>query len=365
MNKTLKIGGDLHPTPVDERDFGLIDFFPQIDISEVPDTDWNFYEPLEIKDQGQTQECTGHGVAEAIEAHEGVIINPSVQYALIKDIVGSPTDDGADLRSAMKSGTKYGAVEKKDCDLGVTNHDGEFLADLKNYPTNVKDLAKKHQQRSFFSIGGRYDAFDNLRVALWQHKAELDLGITGVGWRDNWTDTEKGVVPTEAGVIDGGHCISALPRQKLINGELHLAFMVHYGKEIGDGGIFWFPREVINRDFTYGFYMYKDKDPEECKQFYQLKKGNNVMPTLKKVWDWLVISSADPEKTALTVKGFLNMVASALLIVSPLFHLHVTADQTTATIELSGQVLVLIYGAVSTLTTIFGLIRKIANTWRL
>jgi hypothetical protein len=264
--KQIKIGGNLHPTPPDNRDFGLADIFLQPDISEVP-AEWSFWKPLEIKNQQDTQECTGHGVAAAIEAHEGVILNPSAQYAFIKEIVGSPTDDGADLRSAMKSGLAYGAVEKKDCDIGVDNRNGAFLADLANYPPEVIEQAKPHKQASYFNATrGRYNRFDNFRSWLWYFRNEKPVIVTGVGWRENWTYAEGGVIPEDQGDIAGGHCVVILPEQRIINGEPYLKIQNSYSIDVGDKGCFWVNRKVVNRDFTFGGYIFKDLDPEVVKQ---------------------------------------------------------------------------------------------------
>ena len=269
--KILHIGGNLQKTPADNRDFGLIDFYVQPKLSDIPD-DWSFWKPLEIKDQKQTQQCTGHGVASAIEAHEKVILNPSVQYAFIKEIVGDPTDTGANLRDAMKSGTKYGAVKKTDCDIGVDKHNGTFLADLKNYPQEVTTLAKPQQQKSYFNATrGSYNRFDNFRSWLWyfgnKDKDKPPVIVTGVGWRENWTYAPGGIIPDEPGDVVGGHCVDILPETKMINGEhgsrLYLKIQNSYNSNIGDKGCFWFPASVINRDFTYGGYLYLD--PEEVK----------------------------------------------------------------------------------------------------
>ena len=145
MTDVIKIGGNLNRTPPDNRDFGLIDHYIQPQLEDIPQ-EWSFWKPLEIKDQKQTQQCTGHGVAAAIEAHEKVLINPSVQYAFIKDIAQDPSDTGANLRDAMKSGVKFGAVKKADCAIGVDTNDGDFLADLKNYPAEVRLFASKQKQ---------------------------------------------------------------------------------------------------------------------------------------------------------------------------------------------------------------------------
>jgi len=268
--KKKKFGTGLHPTPPDNRDFGLADFYKQPDLDTIPDGDWGEFEPAEIKDQQQTQECTGHGVVAALEPHEDVILNPSWQYAAIKELMGDPSDSGADLRMAMKSGLKAGAIEKTICNIGTDEYDGDFLADIKNYP-DVKEQAKIHQQRSFFDANqGRGDTFDRFRSWLWYFKDEKGIIVTGTVWRDSWTYSKGGIISKEESTITGGHCIAILPVQKNIAGEMYLKVQNSYGL-IGDKGCFWFPRDVINRDFKYGGYIFRDKNPALVKKYYEIK----------------------------------------------------------------------------------------------
>lgn len=84
---------------------------------------------------------------------------------------------------------------------------------------------------------------------------------------------------------------------------------------------------------------------------------------MKKIWDWLVISSADPEKTALTVKGFLNTAAGLVLVFSPLVHLAVTKEQLDGATEFIVQGVLVIYTVASGIATLLGLARKIVLTF--
>lgn len=85
---------------------------------------------------------------------------------------------------------------------------------------------------------------------------------------------------------------------------------------------------------------------------------------MKKIWDWLVTSSADPSKLALTVKGFLGMAATFLVFVSPILHLHLGDEQVTAVSDLVVQIVVVLAGIVSAIATLLGLARKIYLTWQ-
>lgn len=84
---------------------------------------------------------------------------------------------------------------------------------------------------------------------------------------------------------------------------------------------------------------------------------------LKKFWDWLVQSSADPTKVSVTVKGALGTVASVLVLLSPLVHVQISNEQVSSVIDLTAQVVVSLCAVVSAIAGILGLVRKIYFTF--
>ena len=85
---------------------------------------------------------------------------------------------------------------------------------------------------------------------------------------------------------------------------------------------------------------------------------------MKKLWLWLVMSSEDPTKVALTVKGFLGTVGSVVILLSPLVHLKVGTQQITDAVDIGVQMFTAFLGFVSLGTTLFGLGRKFYNTFK-
>lgn len=83
---------------------------------------------------------------------------------------------------------------------------------------------------------------------------------------------------------------------------------------------------------------------------------------MKNLFSWLVTSSADPTKVALTVKGFLGTVASIIVMVSPLFHLKIGSDDLNGVVDGVVQFITVAFGLVSATATIVGFIRKIYLT---
>ena len=49
------------------------------------------------------------------------------------------------------------------------------------------------------------------------------------------------------------------------------------------------------------------------------------MNTIKKVFNWLVVSSADPSQMSLTVKGILTAIIPMVLTLTGLAHLSITS----------------------------------------
>jgi len=84
----------------------------------------------------------------------------------------------------------------------------------------------------------------------------------------------------------------------------------------------------------------------------------------EKFLQWLVQSSADPDKVALTVKGFLGVMISVILAISPLLHLRLEQGQLEMAGNLVVEVLVISLGIVSSLATIWGIVRKFVNLFK-
>ena len=56
--------------------------------------------------------------------------------------------------------------------------------------------------------------------------------------------------------------------------EPYLTIQNSWGKEVGAGGLYYFPREVVNREWTFGAIMFKDLPLTQAK--YLQKKGLGI-----------------------------------------------------------------------------------------
>ena len=144
--------------------------------------------------------------------------------------------------------------------------DRNFLADYRNWPSELDEEALKHRKKSYFAVDIQGDIFDSFRSALWENIEKKCSILTGCIWELNWIDSPGGIIPEEKGMQQEGHAFKIFG-QKNINGQLYLVAQLSNGEEIGDNGIFYFSREVANRVFKgFGAFMFLDEDPEEVKK---------------------------------------------------------------------------------------------------
>lgn len=248
----------------DNRDFRLGAVFDLPKPSEIPNTDWSFDTPLEIKSQiGDT--CTGHAAASSLEDHEGIPLNPYYIFAKAKQIEGDHTTYGSEIRTVCKAVTKYGALPQNKSPFADKSRD--FLANWKNWPEVYDGYAIVHKQASYFAVHtGPYDTFDNIRTALWRFRDKKHSVVAGSYWYVEWGNPAGGVIPKVYNRNFGepqAHAFKVRITQKMINGEPYLAIQQSYGPGIGDHGTQYFPREVVNREWKdFGAFMFVDIDPE-------------------------------------------------------------------------------------------------------
>ncbi len=297
IRKKLKqVDGLYHgliPTPVDPRDFSLGGLSDQIDIKTVPLIDFVVAEPLEIKNQDGIvpDGCTGYSLTAVSEDQEEVILDPGFTFAMIKKVQGSWKGWGGDLRSGCKVAQNIGFIEKGQNPLDFGGKPRDFIANWNNWPLDILlPLAQKHHKQSYFKVDGRYDVFDNIRAALWQHKDQKESVYTGCLWRPGWLYVNDGIIPQFPISGGVGHAFKIFG-QKIINGEPFLMCQNSYGINAGKDGIHFFSRKVVNREFDFGAYMFIDMPPEEAKEILRGKGLLVETPPSKNIFDgfWTAI----------------------------------------------------------------------------
>lgn len=269
MSNEIKIGGGLLPTPKDIRDYKYEKVFGAVE--KLPEEDFMVAEPLEIKDQKDDDSCVGRATATVSELQEGMPCSGEYQFAKIKQIEGDWQTYGSDLRIGAKSAVKFGSLPNEKVPDKIKNVSRNEFANWENWNFMSDLVAAQHKKQSYFRINqiGYADLFDSLRGAMWQQKKYKRTILTGALWRQSWTEAKNGIIPTEYEEGGFGHAFAFIG-QKRISGlagdELYLVAQLSNGKEIGDNGLFYFPRDVINRECVYGNFMFIDKDPEKYKK---------------------------------------------------------------------------------------------------
>lgn len=251
----------LKPTVPDERDFKLGSFVQLPSLSELP-ASFRF-SPLSIKDQRQTDFCSAFMSAGMSELQEGVELSPEWLFAKSKELSGKPEEWGQDIRTALQTHTKHGAVPKAKAPYSVEKKDAEFLRYIKNWPV-LDTFAIPHFKKSYAKVTGPYDHFDNIRATIWKFRSERRAVGTGVIW--GWPKDQR-VINTIAKNGEG-HAL-------YINGwtdDDHLEYVNSWGPKAGNKGSYYFHRDVVNFFVDiYGAYTFLDMDKETIK--YMVRNG--------------------------------------------------------------------------------------------
>jgi C1A family cysteine protease len=118
-------------------------------------------------------------------------------------------------------------------------------------------LALKHAKKDWFWIGVHGNMFESICSALWQFRNEKRAVLTGLIWDNEWTNLT--FIDNE-GTNAGGHSIAIIGYEKQLNGKDYLVIQNSIGKEIGDEGIQYLSRDLINRNLQFGALMFVDAE---------------------------------------------------------------------------------------------------------
>lgn len=293
MDHDLKFG--LLPLPADNRDFSHDSLFGTYLQDQLTDEDFDVAQPISIKNQRYLDFCTAFAATSVSEDQEEIPLDPLYQYARACQLRNDYKTWGMDLRQMAKSLTEYGSLpqDKAITSVPLGDYDRnqrDALANWENYPINLDEIAIEHIKRSFVFVDGPHDTFDNIRAALYMHRNEKKSVLAGAYWGLEWQNAPDGIIPKVYTKGNSAHSVKIFG-QKKINGEIYLKVQNSYGQEIGDKGIFYFPREVVNKEFApFGQIMFADIGKDDAKWLieHKLKFYDSwVIKLLKKLIDML------------------------------------------------------------------------------
>lgn len=206
-----------------------------------------------IYDQGPTLRCTGYGNAFEGYLIHGIPMNPDWSAHKIGQKQGRSVDiNGGDPNACMKS-------QRDDGYLPLTASDRSWRAygirdtDMNKWDTKLDEIAKKYDRAvGFFRVDGPFDTFDNIKSAIikeFDPKTGRGQGVDAFGtWYHDWSTAPRGVVPTDYSIFAGYHRYVFFDFCAIGNKE-YLKAKNSYGSS-GDNSIYYFPREVVNREFA-------------------------------------------------------------------------------------------------------------------
>lgn len=291
------VGGGLLPLPYDERDFSRTAVFGAMRAQDLPTGDFAVAPVLEIKDQGDEDFCTFYATASVSEDQEGVILEPYFNAYVGKVLIQKDPDSwGADLRTACTSHlTPYGALEREFSPFKDTEErpSREQVLSPSTWIEDHTMLAAEHRKNSYFDVlkGSPHDIFDSIRSALWMHRAKMRSVVTGCIWRQSWNAAEKGKVPAQGWEHERGtpHAFKIIG-QVFFEAEPHLVAVLSNGEEIGDKGIFYMPRALVNKEFTYGAFMFEDMPPKTAKtyMYYDISVNDSIFVKAWKIFGRII-----------------------------------------------------------------------------
>lgn len=205
-----------------------------------------------VHDQGPTQRCTGYGSAANGYYIHHLEMNPDwAAHKVGQKMGGSVDTNGADPNSCMKHQRDDGFLPLQVTDKKWQTHSVAGTG-YGQWDTSL-DFEAAHYDNipGYVKITpGSYDYFDAIRNALYlaydpvtQKGAAVDAFS---GWYENW---DKAIIPNQERDLVGYHRYIFID-WTTIDGVYYLVAQNSYGDKWGDKGYQYFPREVINREFS-------------------------------------------------------------------------------------------------------------------
>lgn len=267
----------LLPLPHDPRDLSHNRVFGSIPQAALTTEDFLIVPPLEIMNQDINYDsdfCAGYGATALSEAEDGVAEVPEYTFAKAKEYiinqVPNRTDAeklaiiqafGLNLRNIMDAGAHYGFLERDHDPFHCETTDRparDFVADYRNWPSDLDALAYEHAKNSYLAVDGPYDTFDNYRSCLLANRDNREGILTGALWRESWSQALGGVISSDIYAVTEpgeGHAF-AIIGQGMTEKGLCLVAQLSDGVSFGDHGLFYFTRDVVNREFTFGGFRF-------------------------------------------------------------------------------------------------------------
>ena len=222
-------------------------------ISQFPATLGRPIRPMEH--QKNSTRCTGYGAAVNGGYIYGQRFHPDWQASKIGQIAGVSVDTGgSDPNSCMKSQRDYGycPYESIPTALSLERNTIENTG-MEVFGTSYDTAAEPYKGVGFVKVDGPLDLYGDIKSALllaYDPVGKQGACVQAFGrWYYEWSNSPQGIVRNDYTAFAGYHHWLFVD-WKTINGVEYLVAHNSYGYEQGDGGLYYFPRDIVNREFT-------------------------------------------------------------------------------------------------------------------
>lgn len=209
-----------------------------------------------VENQKNTLRCTGYGTAVNGGYIHLVRMHPDWQAAKIGQLQGVSVDiDGGDPNAAMRS--------ERDCGylpfiLDTIHSLGSNTVEntgMNSFDSALDKVALDNRVAGFVSVydpKAPQDIFDQIKSAIYMaYDAAAESGATVQAFGKYYYDwyPSSGVIPQAYDTTKYGYHHWLFVDFVWIHGVPYLVAHNSAGPELGDKGFFYFPREVVNREF--------------------------------------------------------------------------------------------------------------------
>lgn len=256
--------GGLIPQKKDERNIKVGAIFDLPPLSELPKE--FILKPLEIKKQKRPDGCAGCAVASIKELQEGIILDENFAFLAGKAVSDYPDSWGLTLKEALKGSVEFGVPDKQI----VETMKNENANTLDEYSELCLIEASRNRSNSYMEVKDMSDTdvFDDIKRTIWYFRKQKRGVIIGINWDYNLKDIylkdikDKGV----------GHALTIIGFTEKDNVP-YLVAQNSFGRDVGDKGLHYISREVINSCVNKygGAFTLVDMEREEAEEYIREK----------------------------------------------------------------------------------------------
>jgi hypothetical protein len=262
-----------------ERGFSHKRYFGAPDIHQLPRE--GLRRPRRpVEDQIMTLRCTAYAGAVAQGYIHGLRFHPDWQAKKIGQKQRRHVDEyGADPKAAMSSLRDDGSLLRDMTPISLETHGAPASGQWSAYPDTLDVKAKDFRALAYLGCDDAFDYFDDIRWALF--KAYDPVTKKGAivhafgQWFSEWTYAPQGIVQEGYTGFTGYHAYLFVD-WCTINGKLYLVAQNSAGIGTGDQGFLYFPREIVNREFSRWSTALKILTPMTKEQIENAKREDTI-----------------------------------------------------------------------------------------